>query len=117
MKSQLPLAKRDLQILQLENEIKNKKQLLLNKKKELDENQKINHYLEGVKKEYKKYYELIIKEKQEQYNALILIKQYLDDLMSSKTLLKDELRAVKNDQSNIINEINKIKSELDDLLK
>jgi hypothetical protein len=117
MKSHLPLAKRDLQILQLEKEIKNRKQLLVNKKKELDENHKINHYLEGVKKEYNKYYELTIKEKQEQYDALMLIKQYLDDLITSESLLKDELRAVKHDQSNIIKEINKIKSELDDLLK
>jgi hypothetical protein len=117
MKSQLSLAKRDLQILQLEKEIKNRKQLLVNKKKELDENQKINHYLEGVKKEYNKYYEFTIKEKQEQYDALMLLKQYLDDLISSDSLLKDELRSAKHEQSSIIKEINKIKSELDDLLK
>ena len=46
----------------------------------------------------------------------MLINQYLDDLITSKSLLKDELRAVKHDQSNIIKEINKIKSELDNLI-
>ena len=117
MKSQLSLAKRDLQILQLEKEIKNRKQLLFNKKKELEENHKINHYLEGVKKDYNKFYDFTIKEKQEQYDALMLLKQYLNDLISSETLSKEELRSVKHEQNDIIKEINKIKTELDDLLK
>jgi hypothetical protein len=117
MKSQLSLAKRDLQILQLEKEIKNRKKLLVNKKKELEENNKINHYLEGVKNEYNKYYEFTIKEKQEQYDALMLLNQYIDDLIKSENLVKEDLRAAKHEQTTIIKEINKIKTELDDLLK
>jgi hypothetical protein len=117
MKSQMSLAKRDLQILQLEKEIKNRKQLLVNKKKELEENYKLNHYLEGVKKDYNKYYESTIKEKQQQYDALMLLKQYLDDLISSESLAKEELRTAKHEQQTIIKEINKIKTELDDLIK
>jgi hypothetical protein len=117
MKSQMSLAKRDLQILQLEKEIKNRKQLLVNKKKELEENYKLNHYLEGVKKDYNKYYDSTMKEKQQQYDALMLLKQYLDDLISSDSLAKEELRTAKHEQQTIIKEINKIKTELDDLLK
>ena len=117
MKSQMPLAKRDLQISQLEKEIKNRKQLLTNKKKELDKNHKLNQYLEGVKDEYNKYYDFSIKEKQQQYDALMLLKQYIDDLISSETLVNDELRSAKHEQKTIMKEIDKIKSELDDLLK
>jgi len=117
MKSKMSLAKRDIQIKQLEKEIKNRKQLLVNKKKELEENTKINHYLEGVKEEYIKYYNFTIKEKQEQYDALMILNQYIDELIKSDTLLKEDLRAAKHEQSSILKEINKIKSDLDDLLK
>ena len=117
MKTQIPLAKRDLQILQLEKEIKIRKQLLINKRKELEENNKINHYLEGIKKKYNNYYENAIEEKQQQYDALLLIKQYLDDLISSEKLSDEDLRSAKHEQKVIIKEINKVKSELEDLLK
>jgi len=116
MKSPMSLAKRDLQILQLQKEIKNRKQLLVNKRKELEENHKINHYLEGVKKEYNKFYDFTIKEKQEQYDALLKLKKYMDDLISSETLVKDALRGAKHEQAIIMKEINKIKTELNKLI-
>ena len=50
------LAERDLQLLQIETEIKNKKRLLIKKKKDLDKKSKVNHYLSDVKKNYSKYY-------------------------------------------------------------
>ena len=52
----LPLAERDLQLIQIEREIKNKKQLLVKKKKELDKKHKLNEYLVDVKQDYTKYY-------------------------------------------------------------
>lgn len=117
MKSQIPLAKRDLQIIKLEKEIESRKQLLINKRKELEENNKINHHLEGVKQKYNKYYENTIKEKQQQYDAILLIKQYLDEIINSKQLSNEDLRTAKHEQNTIMKEIEKVKSELEDLLK
>jgi len=113
----LPLAERDLQLIQIEQEIKNKKQLLVKKKKDLDKKHKLNEYLVGVKQDYTKYYDYIVGEKQQQYNALILLKEYMADLMKTENLVDTQLRSVKHDQKDIIGEIDKVKAELDELIE
>jgi hypothetical protein len=111
------LAERDLQLLQIETEIKNKKRLLIKKKKDLDKKYKVNHYLGDVKQNYSKYYNHIVKEKKQQYNALLLLQEYMDDLMKTEKLVDDQLRVAKHDQKDIIREIDKVKVELDELIE
>jgi hypothetical protein len=113
----LPLAERDLHLIQIEQEIMNKKKLLVKKKKDLDKKQKLNQYLDGVKVDYTKYYDYIVGEKQQQYNALILLKEYMSDLMKTEHLVNDQLRTAKHDQKDIIREIDKVKVELDELIE
>jgi hypothetical protein len=113
----LPLAERDLHLIQIEQEIMNKKRLLVKKKKDLDKKQKLNQYLDGVKIDYTKYYDYIVGEKQQQYNALMLLKEYMTDLMKTEHLVDDQLRTVKHDQKDIIREIDKVKVELDELIE
>jgi|UniRef100_A0A6C0KQT5 hypothetical protein len=116
MNAQIPLAQRDLNLLQIEQEIMNKKYLLVNKKKDLDKKQKLNNYLDTVKDDYTKYYDFIVKEKQQQYNALLLLKEYMNDLTKTENLVDEQLRSVKHDQKDIIREIDKVKNELDELM-
>ena len=111
------LAERDLQLLQIETEIKNKKRLLIKKKKDLDKKYKVNDYLGDVKQNYSKYYNYIVKEKKQQYNALLLLQEYMDDLMKTEKLVDDQLRVAKHDQKDIIREIDKVKDELDELIE
>ena len=113
----LPLAERDLHLIQIEQEIINKKKLLVKKKKDLDKKQKLNQYLDGVKGDYTKYYDYIVGEKQQQYNALMLLKEYMSDLMKTEHLVDDQLRTAKHDQKDIIREIDKVKVELDELIE
>jgi len=113
----LPLAERDLHLIQIEQEIMNKKRLLVKKKKDLDKKQKLNQYLDGVKVDYTKYYDYIIGEKKQQYNALMLLKEYMSDLMKTEHLVDDQLRTAKHDQKDIIREIDKVKVELDELIE
>ncbi len=110
------LAERDLQLLQIQQEIHNKKKLLVQKKKELDEKHTLNHYLLGVKDDYSYYYDYILKEKQQQHNALTLLKEYIDDLITTENLVDERLRTAKHDQKDIIHEIDKVKHELDELV-
>lgn len=116
MNAQIPLAQRDLNLLQIEREIMNKKYLLVNKKKDLDKKQKLNNYLDTVKDDYTKYYDFIVNEKQQQYNALLLLKEYMNDLTKTENLVDEQLRSVKHDQKDIIREIDKVKNELDELI-
>ena len=113
----LTLAERDLYLLQIDKEIKNKKSLLVKKKKELDKKYKLNHYLSGVKDDYSKYYNYIIGEKQQQYNALQLLKEYMSDLIKTGQVVDEQLRTAKYDQKDIIGEIDKVKAELDELVE
>ena len=113
----MDLAERDLHLFQLGEEIRNKKNLLIKKKKDLDKKHKMNEYLDGVKNDYSKYYNYILNEKQQQYDALLLLKEYMIDLMKTEELVDDQLRSVKYDQKTIVSEIDKIKGELDNLIE
>ena len=113
----LTLAQRDLYLKQIELEIQNKRQLIINKKKDIDKKSKVNEYLEGVKADYSKYYNHAVKEKQQQHTAMMLLKQYNEDMMKSAKLLDSELRVAKYEQKDILNEIDKIKKEMDEMIK
>jgi len=113
----LSIAERDLFLLQIQTEIKNKKNLLVKKKSELDKKNKLNQYLSDVKQDYNKYYEYILSEKQQQYDALLLLKEYMDDLVKTEKIVDNQLRTAKHDQKDIIKEIDRVKLELDELMK
>ena len=91
--------------------------MLVKKKKDLDKTHKLNEYLVDVKQDYTKYYNYIVGEKQQQYNALILLKEYMSDLMKTENLVDQQIRSVKHDQKDIIGEIDKVKAELDELIE
>jgi len=112
----LPLAERDLHLFQIENEIRSKKRLLIKKKKDLDKKHKLNQFLGDVKTDYNKYYDYILNEKQQQYNALNLLKEYMDDLIKTEHFVDQQLRTAKHDQKDVIKEIDRIKIELDELM-
>jgi hypothetical protein len=113
----LPLAQRDLYLMQIEQQIINKKKLLIKKKKDLEKKTKLNEYLDEVKTDYNKYYDYILNEKQQQHSALLLLKEYMTDLIQTENLVNDQLRVAKHDQKDIIGEIDKVKSELDELIR
>lgn len=113
----LPLAQRDLYLMQIQKEIKHKKKLLLKKKKELNKKTKLNEFLNGVNDDYNRYYDYIVNEKKQQYSALLLLKEYIDDLIQTENLVNDQLRIAKHDQKDIIGEIDRVKSELDELVE
>lgn len=116
MENNLLLSQRDLYLLQIQDEIKNKRNMLVKKKKAFDKKQIANQFLEGVKEDYSKYYNYIVKEKQQQYDSLMLLKDYIGDLMNTENLLDNQLRTAKHDQKDIMLEIGKVKGELDELI-
>ena len=113
----LSLAQRDIYILKIQEEIENKRRLLIKKKKELSNKNNENEYLIEVRAEYSKYYDYIIKEKEEQYKALILLQQYVNDLIETEEMVDSQLHNAKDDQKKIIKEISKIKRELNELME
>jgi hypothetical protein len=117
MRFDITLAQRDIYLAQIEEEIAYKKQMLIEKKKDLDKKELLNHYLADVKDDYTKYYMHILKDKYKQLQAMILLKEYTEELMRSKEMMDHNLVNAKQDQREILGEIDKIKHELDELIR
>jgi hypothetical protein len=109
------LADRDLKLLQLDEEIKKKKQFLLKKRKELEEKKGLNQYLEIVKDDYNKYYEVEISKKKNELKAMTILNDYISYLENENHLVNNQIVTAKHDKKDILHEINKIKKELDNL--
>ena len=114
---ELSLAQRDKLLQKIDNEINARRKLILEKTTKIDKKKKVNHFLVGVKEDYDKYYNYILDEKKQQYNSMMIIKNNLDDLIKTEKMANNQLKNVKNDQNNILHEMDKIKIELDKLIK
>ena len=60
-----------------------------------------------------KYYQYIKNEKLQQYKYLEQLQKYLDDLTKTQQLANHEFKHAKRDQIEILQEMGKIKKELD----
>ena len=112
----LNLAERDQCIYNIENQIRSKRNLLLNKRKYLDKTMKENSFLKGVRNDYDKYNRFIIHEKEEQLKALAILKQYIDDIIVTGKLTEEDIKQSKKEQLEILKEIKDIKSNLDEMV-
>lgn len=114
--SKYNLATRDLKLIQITEEIQNKKNLILKKKKELEKKKSVNTYLEIVSNDYNNYYNYILEQKQNEFKAMNLLNDYISDLVNTDKLVNNQLRVAKHDQKEILNEINKIQRELNNII-
>lgn len=111
-KSRINIADRDLKLMQLEEEIKKKKEFLLEKKHELEKKEGLNQYLELVKKDYLLFYEEEVNKKKRELQAMTILNDYIHFLEDEKHLVNNQLITAKHDKKEIMQEINKIKKEL-----
>ena len=112
----MPLVKRDEQLLQIEELINAKRKMLLDKQKKLRFISKQNKFLDAVKDDYAKYYGYIVKQKREQMEALDVLNNYIQDLTVSGKLSKHNIEDAKHEQSKILNELKHIQKGLDGII-
>jgi len=112
----MPLAKRDEQLLQIEELINAKRKMLIDKQKKLRFISKQNKFLETVKNDYSKYYGYIMKQKREQIEALDLLNNYIHDLTISGKLSKHNIEDAKHEQLKILKELKNIQKGLDGII-
>jgi hypothetical protein len=113
---QLSLADRDKYLQQIEEQIAAKRKMLIDKRNYLERTLKENAFLEGVKKDYQKYRDYVVKEKQDQLRAMNVLKQYTEDLVTSTKLTEANIKETKRDQKDILREMTKIKMELEEIM-
>ena len=112
----ISLSERDLLLYDIEEQIVARRQLILDKSKKIKKNETINIFLRDVANDYKKYSDYIINEKQQQYNSMKILQSYLDDLIKTDKLAEFELKNARRDQRELLDEMDKIKMELDKLI-
>jgi hypothetical protein len=89
--------------------------MLLEKQKTLQQTAKENEYLEMVRNDYRKYYNHIVKQKEDQINAMNYLKQYINEIMVNGKLTDTDLENAKMEQDELIQEMANIKSKMDEI--
>lgn len=100
----------------LQELIEAKKQMLINKQKNLRLTCKQNQFLEIVKNDYAKFYEYVSQQKKEQIKALQILDEYIKDLTINGKLTKYNIEDAKQEQRKILNELNSLKKKLDAII-
>jgi hypothetical protein len=114
--SSMSLADRDQCLISVEKEIREKKNLLIEKKRHLKKVMNQNRFLTEVMGDYDKYYQAIISQKRDQMRALDMLNNYIQGLIQTEKLTEQNLKDAKKEQKKILGEVKKIKTELDHLL-
>jgi hypothetical protein len=111
------MPENDDRLIQIENLIEAKKNMLIKKQKTLSQISQQNKFLGDVKNDYVKYNNFIIQQKQDQIKSFKIINDYINSLTISGKLSKYDIEDAKEEQKKIINEIKSIKHNLDDIIK
>jgi hypothetical protein len=111
------IPENDDRLIQIENLIEAKKNLLIKKQKTLSQISQQNKFLGDVKNDYIKYNNFIIQQKQDQIKSFKIINDYINSLTISGKLNKYDIEDAKEEQKKIINEIKSIKHNLDDIIE
>lgn len=110
------VIKRDLKLMQIDEAIREKRNLIINKKDDIKKKTLVNTYLEGVKDDYQRFYNYTVEQKKKEQKAMILLNDYIADLVKTEKLMDHQMRQAKHDQKEIMIEIDKIKGEIDELV-
>ena len=110
------LETREANFLQLQELIDAKRKMLLDKQKNFTVLTKQNHFLRDMKDDYSRYYKHIAQQKEDQMAALNLLKEYVQDLTTSGSLTRNNIKDAEMEQENLLREVKTIKASLDSLV-
>ncbi len=111
----MELACRDKNIEYMLSVIEEKKKHLNEKYRDMQRINQENELLEDVLEEYRDYYDTVQSKKQNQYNQLEMLSQYLDTIAEDEKTDKDVLQMLKEDQKMILREMRDIKKKIDNI--
>jgi hypothetical protein len=110
------LETKEANFLQLQELIDAKRKMLLDKQKNFTVLTKQNHFLRDMKDDYSRYYKHIAQQKEDQMAALNLLKEYVQDLTTSGSLTRNNIKDAETEQENLLREVKAIKASLDSLV-
>ena len=113
-----PFSKVDLvpnvddELMSVQKVIDQKRKYLLEKQMYIQHLEKQNKFLREVRNDYNTYNQYMVKQRQDQILALHILNEYVQDLAISGKLTKTDLEDARQEQANILGEINKLKGSL-----
>ena len=110
------LGERDTYMNKMEEQIREKREFLMNRQLYLRKEIKHNKYLEKVKNDYDRYNTYIIKQKEEQIKAMNIINSYIEDMKVSGELTEEGIKGIRMEQKEIIHETNKLRKSLNEII-
>ena len=114
---QMDLASKDEKFIQLQQLIDFKRNMLLDKQIKYKKISKQNRFLEEIKNDYSNYSNYIMKQKQQQIQALEILHNYVKDLSVSGKLSKQNVKDARHEQKKIIKELKSIKYNLEKVVQ
>tara|TARA_Y100000994_G_scaffold249055_1_gene258851 strand:+ start:1263 stop:1616 length:354 start_codon:yes stop_codon:yes gene_type:complete len=109
------LANEDKMMVNLAGERRRQKDNLKKNYEELKKNKKHNPYLEIVFGEYSEHYDNKKKEKEQQYNALQELLDYMDEVDADEKLSVSLQNECKNDKHMLLREMIKLRTSINKL--
>lgn len=113
----LTLANRDLYLVRIENQLKEKQDFLQNKCHEIEQMELDNEYLRSIRDDYQEYNNYIVSQKKQQVTVMQYLNNYLDNIVENSGLSDEDISKARIDQRKIMNEIQYIKDGIDNLIK
>jgi hypothetical protein len=102
----------DQQLMSVQELIDQKRKYLLEKQMYIQHLEKQNKFLREVQNDYNTYNQYMVKQRQDQILAMHILNEYVQDLAISGKLTKTDLEDARQEQANILGEINKLKGSL-----
>ena len=107
------IAARDDMIIVLQNELKDRKHLIDERYKNIQNIKEDNEFLEKVSDDYYNHYEAIKKIKSEQMRSMKILVEYLDSLIKESNMTDESLNYAKKQQSQLLAELDTLNNEID----
>ena len=111
------IAQNDTNIYNMKCVLEKKKQLLLYKNREVKELAKHNAFLNNVLSDYEKIKSHILEEKQKQQDAIKIISKHISQLSKNMNKGDYHISELQDDQSVLLEELEKIKMEMNEVMR
>lgn len=113
----MELALRDKVIQRLKREINENKKNVLGQLNDLNKSSDENHFLKNVKRDYTKYRDHIVMEKNKQKEFMELLIEYIENTLDKSDITSEINQRALLEQNNILRQINNIKTEIDEIIR
>ena len=110
------VAERDGQIDDLQTRIHAKRFMLLQRRRAIEVAGKQNRFLAEVKKDYDRYYNALVKQKNDQVVAIEYLTKYIDNIIEEEGLSAEKISEAKREHKEMLSEIRSVKESLDEIV-